>query len=258
MCHEIKPAVNEHNKIQRNYYRTVSEKFNRSHIFGSRENRNHLKKIQIISELLNLHELTNNTIQILEVGVGTGIHAEYILTKFNNIQLYCVDLSDEMIYEAIKRVGQFENVNFCVGNGELLSFAENKFDVAFISGSLHHFSNPSNGIFELVRVVKEGGKIAVMEPNRIFPTNFIAAISQKVENGILKMHKHNFKKWAHSSNLSDVKIANIIYTPPAPKCLLGFYDRIDDLFAKIPIINSFSIMLYLSGTKKEADTTKST
>lgn len=251
MCHKIKSAINEHNKIQRNYYHTVSKKFNNNRIFGSRENRNHLRKIQTISKLLDLPKLTNNTIQILEVGVGTGIHAEYVLTKFNNIHYIGVDLSNEMIHESIKRVGQFKNVDFCVSNGELLPFAENTFDVAFISGSLHHFSNPSNGIFELVRVVKEGGKIAVMEPNRIFPTNFISAISQKVEKGILKMHKRNFKKWAHSSNLSNIKIANIIYTPPAPKCLLGFYDRIDELFANIPVINTFSIMLYLSGTKKE-------
>ena len=106
--------------------------------------------------------------------------------------------------------------------------------------------------------MKEGGKIAVMEPNRIFPTNFIAAISQKVERGILKMHKRNFKMWAYSSNLSDIEIANIIYTPPIPKSFVGFYDRLDDLFANIPIINCCSIMIYLAGTKKEKNDTKST
>lgn len=246
----MKNCLDHHKGFQKEYYDKKSDTFDKGYIFD-RENRNHYKKIKKISELLSLHNNSDKKISIIEVGVGTGIHADYILDNYSNICYTGVDISEGMIHIAKKRLDGFKSVTLLVGDGEKLPFNDYTFDAAFISGSLHHFPNPLAGICELVRIVKNGGKIAVMEPNWMFPKNFSAAIIQKAERGVLKMRKHNFKDWAQVTNLTEIEIKNFIYTPPIPKNFANFYDFIDNLVEKIPLISSLSIMLYLSGVKKE-------
>ncbi len=246
---KINHCLENYKGLQKRYYNKESDTFDKGYIFG-RENRNHYKKIKKISELLNLHN-SHETISILEVGAGTGIHAKYIRTNYDNICYTGIDISEGMVHETRKRLDKFNSVALLVGDGERLPIKDNTFDVAFVSGSLHHFSNPMVGISELVRIIKNGGKIAVMEPNWIFPTNFLPATTQKAERGILKMSKNNLKNWAQDTNLYEIEINNFIYTPPVPKYCANFYDFIDNLVEKIPLISSLSIMLYLSGVKKE-------
>lgn len=201
---------------QKIYYDKKADTFENG-LFFKRSNRNHLKKIKKICELLNLNDLNRPNYSILEVGVGTGIHAEYLLMQCPNIRYTGIDISKGMINKAKKKLSEADNnITLLVANGERLPFKNNSFDAAYISGSLHHFANPSLGPIELVRVVKRGGRIAIMEPNWLFPTNFLAGCTKKVERNILKMSKRNFRKWTSDLDIDQTKINNFIYTPPVP------------------------------------------
>jgi len=236
---------------QRNYYDTNANSFESGRLFR-RSNRNHHKKIRKICELLKLGP--NSTHTVLEVGAGTGIHAEYVLTHYPNIQYFGVDISKGMIEEAKKRIDlQSQNIQYIIADGEHLPFKDNTFDAAYISGSLHHFNNPKKGIVELARSTKEGGRIVIMEPNRLFPTNTIAALIHPLERGILKMSKQNFRSWLSGQNLKDLITGSYIYTPPVPTKLCNAYDILDNICSKVPIVSEFSIMIYSSAIKKRAN-----
>lgn len=236
---------------QKTYYDKKADRFE-SGLFFDRSNRNHLKKIKTICELLNLNNLNCPDYSILEVGVGTGIHAKYLLMQYPTIKYTGIDISKGMINKAKEKMGKIKNVTLLVADGERLPFRDNLFDAAYISGSLHHFANPYLGLSELVRVVRRGGKMVIMEPNRLFPTNFLATICNKAERSILKMNKKNLRNWGVSVGLKEMVVTNHpVYTPPFPEVLILFYDKIDSIFSKIPILSSFSIMLLLKAEKQK-------
>lgn len=235
---------------QKNYYDKTAEQFEERIFFG-RANRNHQKKIQKICELLDLKNKTRSEFCILEIGAGTGLHASYVTKHFADIKYVGLDISEKMLHEAQKKFlsNNADNWNFLAGDGNLLPFRDNSFDAVYISGSLHHFPDPFNGFKEVYRIVKSDGAIVVMEPNWLFPLNFLQGCFSRVERNILKMRKRNFLIWTAKLNLSSVAIENFIYTPPFSFIDAKILDRIDQLLGKIPIVSSFSIMIYLSARK---------
>lgn len=235
---------------QKDYYNEKSQGFERGLLF-ERTNRNHIKKIKKLEELLDITDSSNY--HLLEVGLGTGIHANYILGRYQDINYTGVDISAGMIVEAREKLGEAilsKNVNLLVADGEKLPFDHNSFDAAYISGSLHHFPHPYLGLSELLRVLKPGGRFALMEPNWLFPTNLWAAITNRLERNILKVNRQNLKKWASQLRIDNFTIRNFIYTPPIPKSMGWIYDDIDDLFSEIPFVAHFSIMIYMSAQKR--------
>jgi ubiquinone/menaquinone biosynthesis C-methylase UbiE len=54
-----------------------------------------------------------------------------------------------------------------------LPFSNNQFDCAFSIDALHHISKPIDALIELIRVVKPGGKVILVEPYVSFLSYFV-------------------------------------------------------------------------------------
>lgn len=233
---------------QKNYYEKKAAGFDRGLLY-TRNNRNHMRKIEKICELLDLDRQPTG-VKILEIGTGTGIHVDYLINKYPGISYTGVDISQGMLKEAEKKL---YNGDICLiaGDGHRLPVRSDKFDLVVISGTLHHFSDPCQGIGEAMRVLKNDGRLAIMEPNWLFPTNFIPAITNKQEHGILKMTTSNFLRWSKAIGLSSPVIGHLLYTPPIPVVMSKFYNGVDDTLKHLPIISKASIMIYMTGVKRE-------
>jgi len=229
---------------QKEYFDKKAVFYDRATIFG-RKNRNHLKKIEKMAQLLDLR----SGYQILEIGVGTGIHAEYLLEHCPGIFFVGVDLSSEMLKQTQRRLEKFDNILLKVDNGEELHFADRTFDAVYMSDTLHHFCNPQRGVQELIRVLKPGKKFVIMEANPLFFKIFINALLNKVDRNALRMTETNLRLWLREQRVRDMRIENFIYTLPAPRFLFSLYDRIDNFFCEIPILSRFSVMIYATGKK---------
>ena len=102
---------------------------------------------------------------VLDVATGTGDIAAIFAKKVRDGgTVVGVDFSAAMISYARKRgKNALPNLRFEVGDAMDMRFASNTFDIASISFGIRNVDDPGAGIAEMQRVVKPGGRVAVME-----------------------------------------------------------------------------------------------
>jgi ubiquinone/menaquinone biosynthesis C-methylase UbiE len=167
---------------QRDYYSRLAGEYDRRF---RRENQNHLYKIGEIGRLLFAKGAgTEERLDVLELGCGTGIHAEFILREYSPRlgQLVLSDISKEMLAQARTRLAGFSNVRFLFSPAERVA-TDQLFDRVFVSGAMHHFSNAEQAIMEMRRHLRPCGIAVVCEPLITNPLNFLMAAKTREEWG---------------------------------------------------------------------------
>ncbi len=102
---------------------------------------------------------------VLEIGCGQGRGTELIRRYFEPAKLYAIDLDENMIARAKRRVDD-DNVSFSVADVAHLPFVEGSFDAVFDFGILHHIPNWREALREINRVLKPGGSFILEDLSR--------------------------------------------------------------------------------------------
>lgn len=102
---------------------------------------------------------------ILDVATGTGDFAIEAL-KLMPEKVIGVDISEGML--DVGRVKMRERklddtIELRYGDSENLPFEENKFDAIIVAFGVRNFENLEKGLAEMLRVVRPGGKVVVLE-----------------------------------------------------------------------------------------------
>lgn len=109
---------------------------------------------------------------ILDVATGTGdLAIETIRLKPEKI--IGLDLSQKMLdlgIEKVKRKKLDHIIGFQKGDSEDLPFENNSFDAITVAYGVRNFENLDTGLSEMFRVLKPGGRLAVLEFSK--PTMF--------------------------------------------------------------------------------------
>ena len=214
--------------------------------FGGRDNRNHTIKATKINELLRPETGDN----ILEIGVGSGLHADWLLNKNANIQYTGIDISSRLIEKTRGLLSNFgDRAYLQQDNANNLSFDDGKFNGVFCAATLHHMEEPGHTIKEMARVLKPGGRLVLMEPNWIYPTNIGFMIFLKEDRHMFLMRRNKILKWMADAGLEQCEVENLLYTPPKPEFMIPFYNFVDKTAALIPGIRRASLMLACSALK---------
>lgn len=109
-----------------------------------------------------------NPKQILDVATGTADLAIEAM-KLNPDQVTGVDISEQMLVvgrEKIRKKQLDKRITLIHGDSEHLPFEDNKFDAITVSFGVRNFENLQAGLNEMYRVLKPGGKIAILEFSR--------------------------------------------------------------------------------------------
>lgn len=96
--------------------------------------------------------------RILEIGAGTGANFPFYPKRTRAAA--ASEISFEML--ALARL-KTTNIQLVQADAETLPFAANSFDAAFATLVLCSVPKPENAFAELKRVVREGGKIVLLE-----------------------------------------------------------------------------------------------
>ncbi len=96
----------------------------------------------------------------LEVGIGTGKNIKYYPP---GVELTGIDFSEKMLDKARKRAGKHPGVKLILLDAENMDFDDNTFDTVVTSCVFCSVPHPVQGLKEIKRVCKNGGKILMLE-----------------------------------------------------------------------------------------------
>ena len=116
-----------------------------------------------------------NPRRILDVATGTGDLAIALARRIRDVQVMGVDLSEEMLAVARRKVearGLDSRIVLERGDAEHLAVGDASVDAATVAFGVRNFGDLAAGLRELARTIKPGGKAVILEfsrpRNRVF------------------------------------------------------------------------------------------
>lgn len=170
MGNEVKPYAKQGNKKGQ-----VSTMFNRIAPYYDFLNRFLSLGVDTIWRKKAIDELRNEQPKfILDVATGTADVALETVKRLQPEKIIGIDISTEMLEigrKKIKKRGLDTVIELLEGDSENLPFADNTFDAITVAFGVRNFENLEKGLTEMRRVLKEDGKLVVLEFSKpsIFP-----------------------------------------------------------------------------------------
>ena len=103
---------------------------------------------------------------VLEVGVGAG--TDFLQWVRSGAQAYGVDITEESVRHVLHRLQQYELLaeEIRVADAEHLPYEDERFDLVYSFGVIHHSPDPIKALEEIIRCTRKGGMIKIMVYNR--------------------------------------------------------------------------------------------
>ena len=110
-----------------------------------------------------VREYARPTDRLLEVGFGEGYGSEIVRTWVR--EYVGVEVEDDAVAHAVERYPR-QGSTFLAYDGETLPFDDSSFDLVISFQVLEHVREPDRFLREARRVVRDGGVVLVVTPNR--------------------------------------------------------------------------------------------
>lgn len=111
--------------------------------------------------------------KILDVATGTGDLAIEAERQLNPDKVIGIDIANEMLEVGRQKLQKRQlspKIELLNGDSENIAFPDNTFDAVTVAFGVRNFENLEKGLLEMNRVLRPGGKVAILEFSR--PTLF--------------------------------------------------------------------------------------
>jgi ubiquinone/menaquinone biosynthesis C-methylase UbiE len=116
-----------------------------------------------LTDLLHADTVYPGGSTVLEAGCGVGAQTVILTRNSPGAMFTSIDISEASLAEAARRVGDARNVTFQRADIFDLPFPSAHFDHVFVCFVLEHVPQPVAALEALMRVLKPGGSITVIE-----------------------------------------------------------------------------------------------
>lgn len=103
---------------------------------------------------------------ILDIGCGTGVLEEVLLSKYPNLHILGIDLSEDMLERAKKKITGPFNIEWRQGDFLTTQTPSQFFDIAFSMSNFHYFSNPQKILEKTREALKKNGLFVIIDWNK--------------------------------------------------------------------------------------------
>lgn len=105
--------------------------------------------------------------RVLDVGTGRGGFVEDLIAELKDyVEIIGIDIDASLEEGFAKRFADYPRVRFQHTDALSLPFEDGSFDTVSVAGSLHHLADPQVGLREMMRVLRRGGHLIVVEMYR--------------------------------------------------------------------------------------------
>ncbi|WP_207495463.1 bifunctional demethylmenaquinone methyltransferase/2-methoxy-6-polyprenyl-1,4-benzoquinol methylase UbiE [Aridibaculum aurantiacum] len=107
--------------------------------------------------------------QVLDVATGTGDVAIMTYKKLMPAKITGIDISEGMLEvgrKKIAKLGLEKAIELIKGDSERIEFPDASFDAVTVAFGVRNYENLERGLGEMLRVLKPGGKLVVLEFSR--------------------------------------------------------------------------------------------
>ncbi len=163
------------------------EKVNIYYEFSKAED--YLKKIEKF-----LLKETKNKI-VLDIGCGNGRYAKFLAPSSK--KYFALDISKEQLKLAKDRTKRLKNIKFILSDAEKIPLPNNSVDVivaSFAISVILEFKKKKRVLKEMIRVVREQGKIFLVENDSVGEFEEIRGHTKRTENYNRWLKKQGFKE----------------------------------------------------------------
>lgn len=148
----LRLALQKRKDLATEYFNRLAGKFGRTYIPG----RSWQALGYALLELLP-------PMEIADLGAGEGMLSQLLARRAKRV--VAVDNSPRMVEfgARLAKENNVQNLEFRLGDIEKPPLADGEFDLALFSQALHHTASPAKAIREAFRILKPGGKVAVLD-----------------------------------------------------------------------------------------------
>ena len=171
-----------------------------------------------MKSILSISKIKNG--KIFDPGSGGGMTCANLAQL--GFEIASMDLSNNALRKGVLLFKSLSlNAKFFLGDLFNLPIKDNQFDIVFNQGVMEHFSlaklDPSDGVKEMLRVLKKDGTLIIFVPAYFSPLFFIYHFF-KLFNLIEKywpytdqdfLHKHELKKMMIDAGCKDVTVRRV-------------------------------------------------
>jgi ubiquinone/menaquinone biosynthesis C-methylase UbiE len=185
--------------------------------------------------------------RVLDAGCGWGRMLLGLVDKFSGLAVTAADYQQEAIDIGKGILGEERNGNTIEwkrADLQDLPFEDNSFDVIYSARVFQHLNNPSQGVAELVRVLRPEGRIVMFLQNKLCPLN-LNYYSRLYSPG-------QVRKWFNGLPLNGLKVTSMDFFPSqiSFKALQPVNMFAESVLETLPLINMFGGKVVAWGEKK--------
>lgn len=135
------------------------------HGYSQRETQRLYEQAEILEAILHDGTAFAPGERVLEAGCGVGAQTRLLTRRSPGAFYTCIDISEKSLASAaeLKKLPEFEKVNFIQASIFDLPFEQAAFDHVFVCFVLEHLDEPVQALRQLKRVLKPGGTLTVIE-----------------------------------------------------------------------------------------------